>query len=306
MAAASPFRPLMAGGLTAFCYHDVTDTPSAFARRHGLAMSPERFRRQIAWIRSNFDVVHPSDLREPSRLPRHPALLTFDDGFAGSFANGVAHLAREGVPSVMFLNMRTVTDRVPMLSAIACYLDEHDPRFAAFARDVALPAPVHLTLTPVLLAEFERRHGAVDTAAVWKYQGDLATLAEIDGWDVGGRVTFGNHLFQHWNAAALTPAELTEQFVLNRAALTRFRHRVDAVAFPNGQPHTCFRAESLATLRSLGAEHAFAASGRLSRNPAAFLLDRVSMSAGDDRTDRLWFRIAKSLLAGPMFPEYTS
>src|SRR5687767_12723858 len=89
-----PLRSRSERSFTAFCFHDVTDTPTEFHREHGLAVSPDVFREQIAWITSNFDVVHPDVLGDDRRLSRRAALVTFDDGFLGSFVEGIGWLAR--------------------------------------------------------------------------------------------------------------------------------------------------------------------------------------------------------------------
>ncbi len=90
-------RRALERSLTVFVFHEVSDHPSEFAKQYDLAISTRTFRRQICWIQSNFNVVHPTDLLRGMRLPNRAALISFDDGFLGSFENVIASYQQDPI-----------------------------------------------------------------------------------------------------------------------------------------------------------------------------------------------------------------
>jgi peptidoglycan/xylan/chitin deacetylase (PgdA/CDA1 family) len=294
-------RPRGSGAeLAVFCFHDITDDPARFEMEHGLAVSSQVFRAQVQWICENFDIIHPNDIGNPASLPRRGALLTFDDGFHGSFENGIRWLSSCNLPCVMFLNMRTIVERRPMLSAIVCYLERTDERFRVFADSIGLRRPYYLTATPNALGEFEQRHGPIELDAALSYQGALADPATLETWRNDRNVTYGNHLLDHWNAAALTRPELEEQYERNERMLAKIGNPSGLFAFPNGQPGSCWTNRDVDVIKRLGAVRVFSASGRVNRSPGDFVLDRIAIGPSDDTWNRLWYRYLRARSRGPL------
>lgn len=282
-------------GLTVFTFHDVSDRPSEFAGQFGLVVSTTTFERQIQWIKANFEVIHPSMILAGEALPRRAALITFDDGYRGTFENGLSILERLGVPSIIFLNMQAVLSGVPVLSAIACFLDRYEPDFVEFCKQSGLQKPFHLTLNPRVFEEYRQRHGDINHALVTQFQGEFADLNLLKQWSESPLVCYANHLFEHWNAAALSPDELRAQYVNNEAALSGFANTVNLFAFTNGQPVTCFSRENVELIRSLGAGKAFSTAGGVNRDANQFLLGRVALCESDNDAAGLWFRIGRAV-----------
>ena len=289
-------RQALEHGLTVFVFHEVSDKPSRFAEEHGLAVSIERFHRQVCWIQANFNVIRPTDLLSETCVPKRAAMISFDDGFSGSFENGLTILEQLNLPSICFLNMQAILEKKPILSATACFLDRYVPEFADFAKSVGLPLPFHLTLSPSILNAFERRYGPVDQDAVIEYQGRFAELKVIREWDAKNLVAFGNHLYDHWNAAALSLEEFEDQYKRNEVALSLFKNRVNLFAFTNGQPKTCFSSREVVCLSQLGVGKVFSSSGGVNCHPSTkYLLGRLSLAEGDSDEDYLWFRIGRAV-----------
>lgn len=283
-------------GLTVFTFHEVTDHPSRFAEEYGLAVSIDTFRRQIDWIQSNFNVVRPGNVLVGGPIPGRAAMITFDDGYMGSFINGLRVLEQAGMPAILFLNMQAILEQKPILSAVACFLDRYVAEFAQFSAAAGLSRPFHLTLTPSLLSTFEKQYGTVDYGAVADYQGPLADLDTVKAWDGKDGVVFGNHLFDHWNAAALSLAELEEQYKKNEAALLLLKNRVNLFAFTNGQPDTCFSDRDVTLLKRLGAGKLFSAAGGVNRDPGSkYLLGRLGLAGSDNDEDYFWFRLGRAV-----------
>lgn len=285
-------------GLTVFVYHDVTDTPSEFENNYHVSIRTDIFKRQIQWIKSNFNVIHPRKLLNDEQYPVNSAIITFDDGFLGSFENGLRILEEFELPSLFFLNMKAILDKEPILSAIACYLEEHSENFREYANSIGLNSPYHLTLTPSILLGYKSLFGAVNTSEVLAYQGSFADINTLCQWENEDKVVFANHLYEHWNAVSLTREELVEQYVKNENALLRFSNHTNYFAFTNGQPGSCFNSAELNTISELGAAKMFSSSGKINFDGHNYLLDRISMGNDDSSSNFMWYRVGRSVLNG--------
>ena len=288
-------RRAMKKGLTVFMFHEVSDRPSRFAEEYGLAVSRKTFHRQVSWIQSNFDVIHPVDVLNETPLPERAAVISFDDGFLSSFENGLAILEKLGAPSVFFLNMQAILEQKPILSAIACYLNRYVPEFSDFCKSVGISSPFHLTLNPSLLNSFEEYYGPVDKDAVLDYQGQFADLHTVMAWNNKDVVVYGNHLFDHWNAPALSIEEFEEQYKKNEIALSKLENRVNLFAFTNGQPGTCFSRREVDLLKQLGARKVFSGAVVANRYAKKYLLGRIGLSEHEKDEYHLWFQIGRAV-----------
>lgn len=271
--AATLFKP---AGLSVFCFHDVALRPSAFAERHGLCLHPDLFRRHLAWIADHFTVVHPDSVAAGATLPPRAALITFDDGWKGSFTNALPILTQLGMPSLHFLN-GGLWHGETLVSALAEMLDSEPG--------------AHLTLTPDAAGQ------AGDVAALQSYAGDFVDAEDLARWDGHALVRYGSHLWNHWNAAAQDDATLIDQYQRNEQALAGYKSHTRHFAWPNGQPHSCFSPAQVSVLAGLGARPLYAAAGGGNDAPAAVLLDRVALTPWHDRPARLWFALHRLRLA---------
>ena len=291
-------RRVYKNGLTIFLYHDVTDTPSRFAEEFGLAVPKKLFERQVSWIARNFRVIHPLALLEEAPLPENAALITFDDGFHGTFANGLDHLEKTRLPSLVFLNMQAIIEQRPILSAVACYRQRNLPQFDEYAKAAGITRPLHLSGSPEIMQRLDQHFGPIDMVAVGEYQGLFADLELVNRFANSELAVYGNHLYEHWNAAALKPAEFIEQYALNQKALAQFRNNAEIFAFPNGLPNTCYTDVHIELLTGLGAKRVFAAAGGINRDPNNYVLGRMSVNARDNDEDILWCRLLRAAISG--------
>ena len=286
----------MKHGLTVFMFHEVSDKPSLFAEEYGLAVSIKTFHRQMTWIKSKFNIIHPADVLNETPLPECAAIISFDDGFLSSFENGLAILKKLEVPSIVFLNMQAILEKKPIISAIACYLNRYVPVFLEFSKSIGLSQPFHLTLSPSILHAFEEHYGFIDKNAVLDYQGRFADLSTIMAWSDKDFVVYGNHLFDHWNAPALSIEEFKDQYKRNEIALSQLANSVNLFSFTNGQPGTCFSSREVDFLQLLGAGKVFSGAGVVNHDAKKYLLGRISLSERDRDEDHLWFRIGHAVL----------
>lgn len=94
--------------MTILCYHSVEpcwESP--------LAVEPDAFARQAAWLRRHRRVLALHDalprLSAGGRLPSGHAALTFDDGFSALHQYVLPALLRERLPATVFLVAQTLT-----------------------------------------------------------------------------------------------------------------------------------------------------------------------------------------------------
>jgi peptidoglycan/xylan/chitin deacetylase (PgdA/CDA1 family) len=94
--------------MTILCYHSVE---AGWASP--LAVEPEAFARQAAWVGANRRVLPLAEgiprLDSSWRLPRGAAVLTFDDGFASLYDHVLPVLKRQQLPATVFLVAQTLT-----------------------------------------------------------------------------------------------------------------------------------------------------------------------------------------------------
>jgi peptidoglycan/xylan/chitin deacetylase (PgdA/CDA1 family) len=288
------FRRKLKTSLTVFVFHDVTDRPSEFDIEYGLSISTAAFSKYIEYINEHFNIIHPSNIAVGQALPERAALITFDDGFAGTFENGLRILASLNIPSVVFLNMGAISEKFPIKSAVASYLSSKNADFPTFAKSNNILAPFHLTLTEKILEKFETEFGKIDMDAVAKYQGHFADLNLIKKWNDPKTVIFGNHLYSHWNSAALTDQEFENEFNKNKKLLSQLENSLDIFAFPNGHPGTCFSESQVQLLQNWGVLRSFSARGGVNSSKGGFLLGRTGLNERFNKS-HFWFRIARAI-----------
>jgi peptidoglycan/xylan/chitin deacetylase (PgdA/CDA1 family) len=90
-------------------YHYISLPPAgADSVRLDLSVSPANFRQQMAWLKEKgFTTITPDDLyaalTRGKRLPAHPVLLTFDDGYRDAYTNAFPILKEFGFTGTFFV-----------------------------------------------------------------------------------------------------------------------------------------------------------------------------------------------------------
>jgi len=292
----NPFlRYRIKNGLTIFVFHEVSDNPSEFTDNYGLTVSISQFIDQITWIKNNFNIVDPAIvLTENSSLPSSAAIITFDDGFLGTFENGFPILKQFNIPILMFLNMKPILDRSPMLSALVCYLFKYNNDFKDFVKKYRVHSPYHLSINPNLLKKFLNEGHQINYDQINNFQGELVNQETLSKWDKEEIVNFSSHFFDHWNAAALSSTELEDQYILNENELVNYSSYLNLLAFTNGKPNSCFNQENIKVLKDLGVTKLFSSVNGINKSYQSFLLGRLSINQNDISTNHLWYRLGET------------
>jgi peptidoglycan/xylan/chitin deacetylase (PgdA/CDA1 family) len=109
-------RPV--SSLTVLTYHRVA-TPNAASRLDDgvVDVTPVELDRQLAFVRRWFDPIGLGDLlafaRGAARLPPHPLLVTFDDGYRDNHDTALPILLRHGVRATFFVATDYIDRRRP-------------------------------------------------------------------------------------------------------------------------------------------------------------------------------------------------
>lgn len=89
-------------------YHGVTDEPDPWD------VTPDEFRRQIAWLDRTFDLIPVSEATErwqTGELPPRPAVITFDDGLVSTIEHALPLLESRGIVATHYIAPGLLGDR---------------------------------------------------------------------------------------------------------------------------------------------------------------------------------------------------
>ena len=288
------FNKVRNSGLTIFAFHDVTDTPSDFVRENGLYVTPKCFSAQMKWIRNNYSLLNPRDLLDFSvQKLNKTALITFDDGWKGSFKNAIPIMHESNIPSLHFLNMSNIICKNPCIPALVNYLMLKNEDVKIFFSKLEINHPFYLDVTPTIMNSCLDSITSADYEAALLYQGEFASEEHLKEVESSSIVSFGNHLYEHYNAKKLSPNELEKQYHKNEEFLSVYKNYLPLFAFPHGQPDTCFSTSEIKNLRSFGAKKVFSCGSSVNKMTGNFVLDRVSLNNSYDSNNMLYYVASK-------------
>lgn len=113
--------------LTVLCYHRIGEhaREGFHGFRPNFSASPERFAWQMRLVKAFFTPVSLQDIvlwqKEGRRLPRRPALVTFDDGYKDNGDVAWPIMRDLGIPGVVFVATGHVGTQKPFLWDFAAY-----------------------------------------------------------------------------------------------------------------------------------------------------------------------------------------
>lgn len=271
--------------ITIFLYHDINNEPSKFCKDFNLNVSPDIFEKQIKFIQKKFNIISPDQLLNQKKLPDNPALITFDDGFAGAFNNGIQYLVEHKIPSIMFLNMGHIINKSPLVSSKALF-------YQNFCNELNLNKNqmLHLTLSPNNLLKIESKLSKNYDKEIFVYQGKLADLNLVTKYAKSNYVYYGNHLFEHWNSNALNNNEFFNNLKKNEKTLKNLGNYSDYFAFPNGK----FINDHIKELKKIGMKKIFYSAGKINFNSNNFNLDRIALTDLEYNSTKILITLLKS------------
>src|SRR5260221_4335197 len=89
-------------------YYNSNPPPGADKYRVDLSVTPDNFDTQLRWLKDHdYQTITPDDLYAAleggRKLPTHPILLTFDDGYDDAYRNAYPLLQKYGFSGTFFL-----------------------------------------------------------------------------------------------------------------------------------------------------------------------------------------------------------
>jgi len=284
-----------------FNYHEISESPSRFARDCNLNVPPRLFRRQIKWIKKNFRIVSPDQLLY-GQFDGPAAMITFDDGFASVFREGGPILKEEHLPAVCFMNMGPCSGEV-FWSGLVMYLNNYRKdfvkyiqrkyiraasNFVLFCREEDLQTSVKLLGCPQIYDEARLYYGS---------------FANQEDLDLSGSLGLflANHLYNHFNAVSIPPDVLKSEYLLNEKALLQYPNYLNFFSYPFGQAGSCYSRVTDNIILSLGASRIFTAVPLANRSPFGRRLHRLSMVAGIDTEEAFRYTCIISSLFNELF-----
>jgi peptidoglycan/xylan/chitin deacetylase (PgdA/CDA1 family) len=284
-------RKRLAGGLTVFTFHEITDAPSPFLERISCYTSPGVLREQLEWISDRFEIIGPRSLRQfggTDDVPRNAAVITFDDSWAGVFREGLPILASLGVPALCFVNMATVNG-MPDLGAVRHWERHHAPDERS-----SLDVPLDADGAAAALERIVNAYGP--DSAFASFQGATASLEDLRRAEEMNDVWFGSHLYHHWDVRCVSEQVLLASIRDNAAALQAFDNPLPALATPYGRALPL----SVEMQDELGIEVVFTGNGWQNRDPGARVIDRLILRAEPSGPKEWWWSTHRRRFLGPL------
>ncbi len=260
--------------LTVLAYHRIADvrSPDMVWDPGVVSATPEMFERQMRHMAREFNVISLGDLHEHltggRRLPRRPALVTFDDGYRDNYDEAFPVLRRLALPAVVFIVTGAIgTDRVMWWDELSYLLGRTEARRAELPlvgeRDVAGPGAG--ATRDALLAALKAVPDDERAAAMAGLRDALGVAAPrpptpmFMGWDevselVAHGVECQPHTVDH-PILLRVPDERARREIAGsaREAAERTGRPALAFAYPNGD----YDAGTMAALRDAGIGMAF-------------------------------------------------
>ncbi len=263
--------------LVVFNYHEISDEPSQFCKDYNLNVAPSTFRKQLLWIKNNFNLITPWQLISGDfKMPA--ALVTFDDGFAGVFNHGMEIMRDLNVPAVIFVNMAPILGST-CWSGLVTYLFNYNKDFKRYyirKYGSGINSISFLSCKRSDVEEFIAKFGEDILVEADVYHGKFMTHSDLlRSADYG--VFIGNHLYNHYNSANISAEELTEQYSLNESFIKKYVNYVPLFSYPFGQPGSCYNYATDDLLLSAGAKYLFSAMPFLNRDRSARVIHRTAM-----------------------------
>lgn len=227
-------------------YHSIAQRPRYASGE--IAVPPELFRAQIAFLSRHYVILSVDDLADRLRagaaLPRGAVAITFDDGYLDNFLHACPALVDHRASAAFFVTTDPVLDCdrfwVGWLTQALNEAPGKEVLAKAAGRPVSGPEEAFDRLSErinaggrrerdALLAEVATAVGAADPPRFMVNAGEMRQMAEAG-------MTIGSHTRSHPILCSLSDDELAEELAGSRAALTGALGRaVDFIAYPNGR-----------------------------------------------------------------------
>ena len=245
--------------------------------RPNVSASPLEFARQMDYVRRHYSVITCehllSWLRGEKDLPRHPLVITFDDGYSDNLAFAYPILKERNLPAIIFLTTGFIGGDLPFYWDYVAYLFSHTQQISA-----RLPITGEAAWTTAAerekvmiswvdcvkkLPEAERRQAVSEIAAVLDvrvpervFSNLYLTWEQIRMMDQNN-IEFGAHTVNHPILTRISRDGVQEEVNKSKQQIeNEIQRPISTFAYPNGQ-RSDFSDEVISIVREAGIEIAF-------------------------------------------------
>lgn len=258
-----------------FNYHRVLDpfAPRTPFDESGFGVDARNFRRQMLWVRRNFQVLSEDELieclrgRPPRGSGRPLAMVTFDDGYIDNFTVAFPILRDLGLPAIYFVPTEIIESRRLAWWDLIAYCVKFCPHPEFRFRGENYEAGAQKSIRRLI-----QRYKALADAGPFLSELRAATgtaepsieiqSAELMSWENlravrAGGVAIGSHSHSHSILSQLPVTAQRRELAESKALLEkRLGAPVRSIAYPVGE-YTHFHQETKALVRELGFSAAF-------------------------------------------------
>jgi peptidoglycan/xylan/chitin deacetylase (PgdA/CDA1 family) len=265
--------------LTVLNYHRVNDPdqPGFDTFKPNVSATPEGFAAQLDYLQQRFHIVSIGEivawLRGGEELPRHAALITFDDGYCDNLVHAAPSLEERSLPALIFLATNHIGRSEPFYWDLAAYCFHHSQR-----DNVELPLVGHRSWDSTAGREAVMRGWIeqlkkIPNAELSRHVEKLPDLLDVSvandafagltlSWEqvrnlVAQGIAMGSHTMSHPILTRISPDQAHEELAGSKARIEEETgHRVEGVAYPNGGAAD-FNPAIMALARKVGYTAAF-------------------------------------------------
>jgi len=265
--------------LTVLNYHRVNDPDqSGFDMfKPNVSATPEGFAAQLDYLQQRFNIVSIGEivawLRGEGDLPRHAALITFDDGYCDNLTHAAPFLKERSLPALIFLTTDHIGRSEPFYWDLAAYCFHHSQR-----DNVDLPLVGHQSWNSTAGRETVMRRWVeqlktIHNTEIDRYVEKLPDLLDVSvaddafagltlSWEqvrhlAAQGVAMGSHTMSHPILTRISPDQAQNELAGSKARIEEeIGRRVESFAYPNGGAAD-FNPAIMALAREVGYAAAF-------------------------------------------------
>ncbi len=198
-------------------YHGIFSEipPGLESRIHNVF--PEDFKRQVIWLRQNFDIVTIDEFSK-ANTRKGLAVITFDDAYLTIFSEALPWLIKEGIPATVFLNSSLLEGEIFWRDKVRYLISNHlvenflnfcggtswvsKVRGERFYKDTKNPN-LNSKIVNAALDQFFLEH-ELATAVTAQLGQVIARRGDLISDPL---ITYGNHTHSHFVLSSLTEEE---------------------------------------------------------------------------------------------------
>jgi hypothetical protein len=185
--------------IIAFVIHEVDDTPNGHARLTHTCISKANFLDQISSLSDHFEFLNPAT--DPHWHKKSGCLITFDDGYRGSL-NATKNLEAQGIASIHFLNLETITGKINS-STLIHYKSFKSGKQVDWSKS-----------TPEIVERLTSELTETELQDLIEFAGPYLDTKELEELQSLTYVVVGDHFLNHWYGNSLSEIEVVENLSL--------------------------------------------------------------------------------------------